>query len=64
MENCRPQQIENTINQIREGQAVNQQNQNPEMKQPEKNTSDTPEEREELDKETKESHICKNLCNN
>ena len=54
MENLMPEQIENTIKQIRHGKEVNQQNQNPEMEQPHENTRDMSEEREELDAETKE----------
>ena len=53
MENVTPEQIENTIKQIRQGKEVNQQNQNPEMEQYQKNSRDIPEEREELDAETK-----------
>ena len=54
MEKLTPEQIENTVKQIRQKKKVNQQNQNTEMKQPQQNTRDTPEEREELDAETKE----------
>ena len=54
MENLTPEQIENTIKQIRQGKEVNQQNQIPEMEQLQENTRDMPEEREELDAETKE----------
>ena len=54
MENLTPEQIENTIKQIRKGKKVNQQNQNPEMEQSQENTRDMPEEREEPDAETKE----------
>ena len=54
MENLTSVQIENTIKQIRQGKEVNQQNQNPEMEQPQESARDMPEEREELDAETKE----------
>ena len=54
MENLTPEQIENAIKQIRQGKDVNQQNQSPEMEQPQENAGDMPEEREELDAETKE----------
>ena len=54
MENLTPEQIENTIKQIRQGKEVNRQNQTPEMEQLQENTRDMPEEREELDAETKE----------
>ena len=54
MENLTPEQIENAIKQIRQGKDVNQQNQSPEMEQPQGNAGDMPEEREELDAETKE----------
>ena len=54
MENLTPEQIENTIKQIRQGKEVNRQNQIPEMEQLQENTRDMPEEREELDAETKE----------
>ena len=54
MENLTPEQKEKTIKQIRQGKEVNLQNQNPEMEQPQENTRDMPEEREELDVETKE----------
>ena len=54
MEKLTPEQIENTVKRIRQKKKVNQQNQNTEMKQPQQNTRDTPEEREELDAETKE----------
>ena len=37
MENLTPEQIENTIKQIRQGKKVNQQYQNPKMEQPEEN---------------------------
>ena len=47
-----PEQIENAIKQIRQGKEVNQQNQNPEMEQPQENAKDMPDEREELDAET------------
>ena len=53
MENLTPEQIENTIKQIRQGKEVNRQNQTPEMEQLQENTRDMPEEREELDAETK-----------
>ena len=53
MENVTPEQIENTIKQIRQGKEVNKQNQNPEMEQYQKNSRDIPEEGEELDAETK-----------
>ena len=54
METLSPEQIENTIKQTRRGEEVNQQNQNPEMEQPQESTRDMPEEREEFDAETKE----------
>ena len=54
MENLTLEQIENTIKQIRQGKEINQQNQNPEMEQPQENTRDMSEEREELGAETKE----------
>ena len=54
MENLTPEQKEKTIKQIRQGKEVNLQNQNPEMEQPQENTRDMPEEREELDVETEE----------
>ena len=54
MKNLTPEQIENTIKQIRQGKEVNQQNQNPEMEQPQENTRVMLKEREELDVETKE----------
>ena len=54
MENLTPEPIENTIKQIRQVKEVNQQNQNPEMEQPQENTRDMPEQRKELDAETKE----------
>ena len=54
IENLTPEQKENTIKQIRQGKEVNQQNQNPEMEQPQENKRDMPEEREELDAEIKE----------
>ena len=54
MENLTLEQIENTIKQIRQGKEINQQNQNPEMEQPQENTRDISEEREELGAETKE----------
>ena len=54
MENLTPEQKEKTIKQIRQEKEVNLQNQNPEMEQPQENTRDMPEEREELDVETKE----------
>ena len=54
MENLTPEQIQNTIKHIRQGKEVHQQNQYPEMEQPQENTRDMPEEKEELDAETKE----------
>ena len=54
MENLTSVQIENTIKQIRQGKEVNQQNQNPEMQQPQESARNMLEEREELDAETKE----------
>ena len=54
MENLTSEQIENTIKQIRQGKEVNQQNQNPEMQQPQESARNMLEEREELDAETKE----------
>ena len=54
METLSPEQIENTIKQTRRGEEANQQNQNPEMEQPQESTRDMPEEREEFDAETKE----------
>ena len=54
VENLTPQQIQNTIKQIRQGKEVNQQNQNPEMEQPQENTRDMPKERQDIDAETKE----------
>ena len=54
VENLTPQQIQNTIKQIRQGKEVNQQNQNPEMEQPQENTRDMPKERQDIDSETKE----------
>ena len=53
MENVTPEHIENTIKQIRQGKEVNQQNQKPEMVQYQKHSRDMPEDREELDAETK-----------
>ena len=54
VENLTPQQIQNTIKQIRQGKEVNQQNQNLEMEQPQENTRDMPKERQDIDSETKE----------
>ena len=54
MENLTPEKKEKTIKQIRQEKEVNLQNQNPEMGRPKENTRDMPEEREELDAETKE----------
>ena len=54
MENLILEKIENTIKQVRQGKEVDQQNQNPEMEQPQENTRDMAEEMEELDAETKE----------
>ena len=54
MANLTSEQIENTIKQIRQGKEVNQQNQNPEMQQPQESARIMLEEREELDAETKE----------
>ena len=54
MENLTPEQTENIIKQIRHGKEVNQQNQNPEMEQPQESARDMPEEKEELETETKE----------
>ena len=54
METLSPEQIENTIKQTRRGEEVNQQDQNPEMEQPQESTRDMPEEREEFDAETRE----------
>ena len=54
MKNLAPEAIENTIKHIRLWKEVQQQNQNSEMEQLQENTRDMPEEREELDAETKE----------
>ena len=54
-----PEQIENAIKQIRQGKEVNQQNQIPEMEQPQENTKDMPDEREELDAETMQRQTSK-----
>ena len=47
MENLTPGKIENPVKQIRQGKEVNQQNQNPEMEQPQENARGMPEEMEQ-----------------
>ena len=54
MENLTLKQIENTINQIRQGKDRDQQNRNPERKHSQENTRNMPEKMEELDAETKD----------
>ena len=54
MKNLAAEAIENIIKHIRLRKEVQQQNQNSEMEQLQENTRDMPEEREELDAETKE----------
>ena len=61
MENLTPEQIENAIKQIKQGKEVSQQNQNPEMEQPQENTRDMSEEREEAEEILRQIIQIKNI---